>query len=77
MAASPNHNVVIDKLDFDTERARSHHHDDSDASGPTGLLDDDESFFSIVAEGVVERDRRKMRWAVVRYLSFACAMLSW
>ncbi len=77
MTSSPTHNVVIDKLDFDTERARSHLNDDSDASGPTGLLDDDESFFSVVAEGVVERDRRKMRRAVIRYLSFACAMLSW
>lgn len=77
MPSIQNHNGEIDKLDFDSHRPHSQHNDDSDASGPSGLLDDDESFFSIVAEGVVRRDRRSMQRAVLRYLSFACAILSW
>jgi hypothetical protein len=74
----PKRNGSIDKLDFDSQRAqRQPNNDRDDSSGPSGLLDDDESFFSNVAEGVLQRHRRKMQRAVVRYASFACAMLSW
>lgn len=64
----------IGKLDFDAHRQPTN---DSDSSSPSGLLDDSSSFISNVAQGVVRRDRRTMQLAVVRYLSFACAMLSW
>jgi len=70
-------NGSIDKLDFDSQRPHHQPNPDSDSSGPSNLLDDDESFFSNVAEGVMRRDRHSMQRAVVRYLSFACAMLSW
>ncbi|KAI9870802.1 MAG: putative monocarboxylate transporter mch1, partial [Pleopsidium flavum] len=76
MTSTQNHNGGIDKLDFDSHRNHGQHNDDSDASGPSRLLDDDESFFSILAEGVVQRDRRSMQGTVMRYLSFACAILS-
>ncbi len=73
----PKRNGSIDKLDFDSQRAQRQPNNDRDDSSASGLLDDDESFFSNVAEGVLQRDRRKMQRAVVRYASFACAMLSW
>lgn len=76
---SPNRSVNggIDKLDFDANRkkpASSLH--DSEHSGPSGLLRDDESLLSDVVEGVIERDRRRMKRAVTKYLSFACAILN-
>ncbi|MCJ1455063.1 putative monocarboxylate transporter mch1 [Mycoblastus sanguinarius] len=70
----------ISKLDFDSHRkprtpATSH---DSSASDPNGggLLRDDESFFSNIVDGVIQRDRRKMRRAILKYVSFASAILS-
>lgn len=67
----------IDKLDFDSNRRPpSTNRDSSQPSSPTGLLRDDESFFSNVVDGVVERDRRKMRRQVLKYTSFASAILS-
>lgn len=77
MTSNEHHTGEIDKLDFDSHRANGQHNDDSDASASNRLLDDDESFFSIVAEGVVQRDRRSLQRAVMRYLSFGCAILSW
>lgn len=65
---------VIDKLDFDNNRQPPSTTDGSDAGG---LLRDDESFLSNVVEGVIERDRRKLRRQVIKYLSFVSAILSW
>ena len=71
-------NGGIDKLDFDENRKKpSSTHIDSGASGPSGLLRDDDSLLSDIVDGVIERDRRKMKRAVTKYLSFACAILSW
>ena len=71
-------NGHIDKLDFDENRKKpSSFHDSSEQSRPTGLLGDDESLLSDVVDGVIERDRRKMKRLVAKYLSFACAILSW
>lgn len=70
-------NGSIDKLDFDSQRSHGQPNHESDSSGPSNLLDDDESFFGNVAEGVMRRDRHSAQRAVVRYLGFACAMLSW
>jgi hypothetical protein len=67
----------IDKLDFDEHRKPVSTCAGSDDSGPEGLLRDDESLLSNVVDGVIERDRRKMRRAIVKYVSFACAILNW
>lgn len=67
----------IDKLDFDSNRRPPGSHDSLHSSGPSGhLLRDDESFFSNIVDGIVERDRRKMRRHVLKYASFASAILS-
>lgn len=66
----------IDKLDFDSNRKTTPSNDGSEHSGPH-LLDDDESLLSDVVDGIIERDRRRMKRAVMRYLSFACAILNW
>ncbi len=67
----------IDKLDFDSHRRTPTSHDSLHSSGPSGhLLRDDESFFSNIVDGVIERDRRKMRRHVLKYASFASAILS-
>ncbi len=67
----------IDKLDFDTNRRPpSTVHDSTGPSSPTGLLRDDESFFSNIVDGVIERDRRNIRRQVLKYASFASAILS-
>ena len=67
----------MNKLDFDAHRRPPSTIDDSTTpSSPTGLLRDDESFFSDVVDGVIERDRQKMQRIVVKYVSFASAILS-
>lgn len=67
----------IDKLDFDSHRRTPTSHDSLQSSGPSGhLLRDDESFFSNIVDGVIERDRRKMRRHVLKYASFASAIIS-
>lgn len=69
----------IDKLDFDANRkppSQSHDSLNSNPSEPSGLLRDDESFFSNIVDGVIERDRRKLRRQVIRYASFAIAILN-
>ena len=70
-------NAGIDKLDFDEHRKPASSNAGSEDSSPEGLLRDDESLLSNVVDGVIERDRRKMRRAVTKYVSFACAILSW
>ncbi|KAL8672398.1 MAG: hypothetical protein Q9168_003137 [Polycauliona sp. 1 TL-2023] len=63
----------IDKLDFDDNRQPP---STTDGSDPGGLLRDDESLLSNVVDGVIQRDRRKLRRQAVKYLSFASAILS-
>ncbi|KAL8682223.1 MAG: hypothetical protein Q9186_001682 [Xanthomendoza sp. 1 TL-2023] len=63
----------IDKLDFDDNRQPPSTTDGSDAGG---LLGDDESLLSNIVDGVIERDRRKLRRQIVKYLSFVSAILS-
>lgn len=67
----------IDKLDFEEHRKPASTDGDSDLASPDGLLRDDESLLSNVVDGVIERDRRKLRRTVVKYSSFACAIVSW
>lgn len=70
-------NGGIDKLDFDSHRPSSHHGSGASSPNGHGLLRDDESFFEDIVDGVIERDRRKMRREVTRYLSFGVAILNW
>jgi hypothetical protein len=74
---SPNShdNPHIGRLDFDANRGTVR----SNASRDTGrtLLDEDVDFMEEVAEGILERDRQRMRREVIRTLSFVCAVLSW
>jgi hypothetical protein len=71
----------IDRLDFDANRNRSRKNGTvrSQASRDTGrsLLDEHVDFMDEVAEGMLERDRQRMRREVMRSLSFVCAVLSW
>ncbi|MCJ1465459.1 putative monocarboxylate transporter mch1 [Pseudocyphellaria aurata] len=64
----------IDKLDFDRHRKPPPPNDGSDSSGPGGLLRDDESLLSNILDGVIERDRRKLRRNIIKYASFVCAI---
>lgn len=62
----------IRTLDFDTNRTvRSHN------SAQRSLLDDDVDFIDEVAEGILERDRKRMRMEVLRIGSFISAVLCW
>jgi hypothetical protein len=74
---SPNSgdNPHIGRLDFDANRGTVR----SNASRDPGrsLLDEDVDFMEEVAEGILERDRQRMRREVIRTLSFVCAVLSW
>ena len=68
-------NPHIGRLDFDANRGTVQ----SNASRHAGrsLLDEDVDFMSEVAEGILERDRQRMRREVIRTLSLVCAVLSW
>lgn len=59
----------IDARDFEPNRnTRSH---------DRSLLDDDVSFMNEVAQGIIDRDRQKMRREVTRIASFVVAVLCW
>lgn len=82
MAAQTNSTGRIDKLDFDSHRSvdvrRPLLHDHPEPSpGPSHETSRSGSFFEQVVEGIQERDRAKMKQEVLRYGSFACAILSW
>src|SRR5271170_6914028 len=64
--------ATIERLDFDPSHAVS-----SRALGHRSLLDDDVSLMSELADGIIERDRTRMRREVMRTVSFICAVLSW
>lgn len=65
----------IDRLDFDANRGTVR--SGTSREGRRSLLDEDVDFMGEVAEGIFERDRRKMHREVIRTVSFACAILSW
>lgn len=69
----------IDKLSFDEHRIprRSSDHDSERRRGSHGLLRDDVSLLGIVVQGVIERDRQRLRRRIIRYTSFAAAVVSW
>ena len=76
-ADQANRTLVIDKLDFDHHRKPPPPSDGSDVSGPGRLLRDDESFLSNILDGVIERDREKLRRNIIKYASLVCAILCW
>lgn len=65
----------IDRLDFDANRDTIRSNSSREAG--RSLLDDDVDFMGEVAQGIVERDRQRMRREVIRSLSFVCAVSSW
>jgi hypothetical protein len=67
----------IDKLSFDDHRIPRSSQNDSDSGGHHGLLRDDVSLLSVVVDGVIERDRQRLRRRIIRYTSFAGAVLCW
>lgn len=81
-----NFNDNIDKLDFDDckkpvavlqdGRVNDNGYDGEEC-GPGGLLRDDESLLGNVVEGMIDRDRRKLRRTIIKYASFVCAILCW
>ena len=79
----PNGNGVhIDKRDFDANKPllRDSSPDECDSSGSGSgrrFLDEDEDFMSDVVDGIIERDRRKLKREIVKGFSFFCAVLSW
>ena len=75
--SSSSRSRTIDRLDFDSNRHhRSSSHDSAIPSERTSLLASDESFFSDVVEGAIDRDRKRMAQTIIRYLSFASAILN-
>ena len=69
--SSPPPTNRIHSLEFDANRTvRSQNSEHS-------LVDDDVDFMGEVAEGIIQRDRRRMRLEVTRVVSFICAVLSW
>jgi MFS family permease len=69
----------IDKLDYrpsDARRPLLQPDADSDSSRPSQDTSYAGSFFEQVAEGIAERDRRKMQRQVVRWLGFIWAILN-
>ncbi|KAK5162705.1 hypothetical protein LTR04_003071 [Oleoguttula sp. CCFEE 6159] len=74
----PPTNGAIDKLDYHPGRPLlqdddSGEHNSGRPTHPTGYAG---SFFEQVAEGIVDRDRRRMRQELIRYLSFAYAIVA-
>ena len=69
-------NDGIHTLDFDVNRKNPSHNDDSRPTSPTGLLREDDDLLSDVIEGVIERDRRKMKRQAKRYSSYAAGVLA-
>ena len=70
----------IAALDFDANRKAPSLDTDISRDGrssPPGLLRDDESLLSNVVDGIIQKDRRKIKAQVSRYLSYASAILSW
>lgn len=62
----------IDAREYEPNRT-THSHGSHDRS----LLDDDVSFMNEVAQGIIDRDRQKMRREVTRIASFVVAVLCW
>ena len=69
-------NGGIHTLDFDANRKPHSDNDESRPSSPIGLLREDDDLLSDVIDGVIERDRRKMKRQAKRYSSYAAGVLA-
>jgi hypothetical protein len=69
----------LDKLDFDQSRRPLLEPEEGDTSprGSNGGPSYAGSFLDQVAEGIQARDREDFKRGLVRYVSFAVAVLSW
>lgn len=68
----------IDKRDFHPRQSQSQDDEAAESSGrPSNDLGHDGRFFEHVAEGILERDRARMRREVIRYGSFIIAIANW
>lgn len=79
-SSADDNSAGIDKLSFDENRiprSSTSDHGSEPRRGSYGLLRDDVSLLSIVVEGVIERDRQRLRRRIIRYTSFASAVISW
>lgn len=59
----------IDAREFDSNHTQT--------SRDRNLLDDDVSFMNEVAQGIIDRDRRRMRREFTRTVSFIVAVMCW
>ena len=75
--SSRNREANVEALDFDKNRKGPPGSEASGASSPTGLLRDSESLLSNVVDGIINKDRERMKRQVQRYASYASAILSW
>lgn len=72
----PKIGASVDKRDFDDQR-KPPSTNNVESSAPCGLLRDDESLLRNVVDGVIERDRRKLKLAITKYAALASALLCW
>ena len=79
-ASKRNSGAGIDKRDYrppaSPRRPLLAPDDDSDSTRPSQATSCAGSFFEHVAEGIAERDRRRMQHAVLRWLSFGWAIVN-
>lgn len=69
---------TIDKLDYSPGRPLLRTDDETDSPGrASGEHSYAGSFFEQVAEGILDRDRKKMKREVRRYLGFVWAIINW
>lgn len=73
--------AVIDKLDYRPGRPLLRADDGDDDGESAGRASGEHSyagsFFEQVAEGILDRDRKRIRRDVLRYLGFAWAIINW
>lgn len=70
--------TVIDKLDYHPGRPLLRPDDEADSpSRASGEHSYAGSFFEQVAEGILDRDRKRIRQQTMRYVSFAWAIVNW
>lgn len=70
--------TVIDKLDYHPGRPLLRPDDETDSPGrASGEHSYAGSFFEQVAEGILDRDRKRIKQETMRYISFGWAIVNW
>lgn len=68
----------IGRLDYHPRHPQLQDEEATESSGrPSDEFGHDGRFFEHVAEGILERDRARMRREVIRYGSFVIAIINW